>query len=125
MFEIGHECKSMTETPGFCIYKGNDGEGQEVYLIDCPGLNDTDRTKEYSNRTIVHFIMQRANSLKLCILLTGAQFATDRAQPVLIMMTTISRLLSNNGRLSFKQLCLPFLVNESSITSPMRLKNSF
>ena len=42
VFEIGHGAKSCTETPGFYPY-------ENMYFLDCPGLQDQDKLKEYPN----------------------------------------------------------------------------
>ena len=49
MFKIGHNVSSCTETPGFYLHQG-------IYYVDCPGLQDQDKSKEYPNQTAVHLI---------------------------------------------------------------------
>ena len=42
VFKIGHEAKSCTEIPGFYVK-------DDIYFLDCPGLEDQDKTKEGQN----------------------------------------------------------------------------
>lgn len=121
MFKIGHEANSCTETPGYCELPGKDGES--VWLVDCPGLNDTNATKEYSNRTAVHSICQKAKTVKICVLMTGGMYEGNRGSDVVKMLTTLSRLLSDNGRYQLNHMFSPFLTKADMIKSPNVLKN--
>jgi hypothetical protein len=82
MFKIGHGVVSQTETPGYCVLKGIDENKEEVYLIDCPGFNDSNRSKEYSNRTTVHNIIMHAKTVKFCMLFTADNFTSERGKGV-------------------------------------------
>ena len=42
VFQIGHEATSCTESPGFIL-------NNDIYFVDCPGLDDQDKMKEYPN----------------------------------------------------------------------------
>ena len=44
MFKIGHKATSCTEIPGYVPFFGD-----QKYLIDAPGLSDTNVLKEYPN----------------------------------------------------------------------------
>ena len=44
VFKIGHEVSSCTQAPGFYLHN-------DIYYIDCPGLEDQDKFKEYPNQT--------------------------------------------------------------------------
>lgn len=49
VFKIGHEVQSCTQAPGFYL-------NEDIYYVDCPGLEDQDKFKEYPNQTSVHII---------------------------------------------------------------------
>ena len=49
VFDIGHEAKSKTEAPGFYQHNG-------IYFVDCPGIDDQEKIKEFPNQTAVNFI---------------------------------------------------------------------
>ena len=49
LFEIGHQTTSCTRMPGFYLH-------EDIYFLDCPGIEDQDKTREYPNQTAVHFV---------------------------------------------------------------------
>jgi len=62
VFKIGHEVSSCTQAPGFYLHN-------DIYYIDCPGLEDQDKFKEYPNQTQVHIIQKNAKaSLIMCVI---------------------------------------------------------
>ena len=52
-FVIGDGVESCTRNPGFFKYNN-------LYIVDCPGLNDNDRFLEYPNQTCIHNIQKSA-----------------------------------------------------------------
>jgi len=48
IFNIGHEVKSETKAPKFHSLK-KDADTQEIYLVDGPGINDSNFRNEYAN----------------------------------------------------------------------------
>ena len=46
IFNIGHEVKTETKSPRFCIL---DNMNADIYLVDGPGINDNNLKHEYSN----------------------------------------------------------------------------
>ena len=53
VFEIGFAATSCTRMPG--IYAHDD-----IYFLDCPGVEDQDKTREYPNQTAVHFVQKHS-----------------------------------------------------------------
>lgn len=51
--QIGHDLRSCTESLGIFRFSH---EGRDVYLIDTPGFNDTERSDEETLRCIAHFL---------------------------------------------------------------------
>ena len=52
VFQIGHEVLSCTQEPSFL-------KQDDIYFVDCPGLQDQDIKREYPNQTSVHFVQKR------------------------------------------------------------------
>ena len=46
IFQIGHKVKSETKAPKFCPIFENDAE---IFLVDGPGINDSNFRNEYAN----------------------------------------------------------------------------
>ena len=67
IFETSTGIKSCTSTPGF--YRLTNG----VYIVDCPGLDDNDPTKEYPNMTAIKYILTIAKSFKILLLVSKGQ----------------------------------------------------
>ena len=66
VFGIGHDVKSCTETPGFCMR-------EDIYFVDCPGIQDQDMLKEYPNQTSVHLIQKNAKRVVILLVISPDQ----------------------------------------------------
>ena len=84
VFEIGHEAKSCTATPGFCCHK-------QIYFVDCPGLYDQDHSKEYPNQTAVHLIQKSAKASIILVVFGSSQLTVTRGSVFAQQLTGILR----------------------------------
>lgn len=106
MFEIGHKVTSCTETPGYVpLIEGK-------YLVDAPGLADANALKEYPNQTIIHHLCMSAKSVSILLVLKGADIEANRGKHLIMMLTAISRVLSDNGHMMASNIILP-LINKA------------
>lgn len=64
VFETSSGVSSCTSTPGF--YKLDNG----VYVVDCPGMDDSDGTKEFPNMTAIRYILKVAKSYRILVLIS-------------------------------------------------------
>ena len=94
MFKIGSGVKSCTSTPGY--YKVTDKKsGNDVYFVDCPGFSDNNVDKDYSNRTVVHKLMQNAKSVRVALIINYNEMIAKHGHYALEVMTTVSRLFKD------------------------------
>lgn len=91
IFETSTGVKSCTSTPGF--FKMNNG----VYIVDCPGLDDNDPTKEYPNMTAIRYILSIAKSYRLMILVSKGQLEEHRGAPFVAGLSKITAFLTDDG----------------------------
>ena len=91
IFETSTGVESCTTTPGF--FKMKNG----VYIVDCPGLDDNDPTKEYPNMTAIKYILSIAKSYRLMILVSKEQLEVQRAAPFVMGLSKITAFLTDDG----------------------------
>jgi len=117
VFEIGHESKSCTETPGFYLEK-------DVYFVDCPGLQDQDKLKEYPNQTSVHLIQKDA-AVSLVLLVTSPDHLTvNRGALFVQQVTGVLRYLSPKcDKAELEEIIMPVFVKYRAIRMPKVVTN--
>ena len=59
VYKIGHEVKSETTAPKF--YPMTPDKSGSIYLVDGPGINDSNLKKEYANQTGIKYILNNCN----------------------------------------------------------------
>ena len=84
VFQIGHNTKSCTASPGFMKHKG-------IYFVDCPGLQDQDKAKEYPNQTAVHLIQKNSKASIIMLVIGCEQLVAKRGAPFAEQITGILR----------------------------------
>ena len=83
VFEIGFAAKSCTEVPGYYV-------AGDVCFLDCPGLEDQDKTREYPNQTAVHYVQKRAASAMVFLVMSPDQFV-NRGAVFVTQITGVAR----------------------------------
>lgn len=91
MFRIGDDVISCTSLPGFHPLD------DETYLVDCPGLGDSNEYREFPNQTQVHQIIMQASQVVIVVVAKGASLEADRGKGLLRLMTALLRMLSDKG----------------------------
>jgi len=117
VFTIGHDSRSCTETPGYYLEK-------DVYFVDCPGLQDQDKLKEYPNQTSVHLI-QKAASASLVLLVTSPDHLTvNRGALFVQQVTGVLRYLSPKcDKAALEKIIIPVFVKYRAIRMPKVVTN--
>jgi len=74
MFEVGHDLKSMTKSPGYFPiekpYKDeDDNKYYGTYLVDGAGFNDNNPAHEAPNQTAIQRVLKGAQCFKLVLLI--------------------------------------------------------
>ena len=90
VFRIGHNVESCTECPEF--FKKNN-----VYIVDCPGLEDSDPTKEFPNIDAIHQIMINAKSVQILLLFSKSQLEASRGAAFVKTINKFVSLISDSG----------------------------
>lgn len=81
---------SKTETPNFCLYDERDN----YYILDCPGLKDTNKEKEFANQNIVQKIMsEAADGLEIIFLMNYSAIDVKRGEGLIEILFVLLRLL--------------------------------
>ena len=89
MFKIGHDMTSCTFLPGFYPID------EETYLVDCPGLGDSNEYLEFPNQTQVHQIIKHASQVLVVVMIKGASLDADRSKGLLRLITSLLRMLDD------------------------------
>ena len=107
MFEIGHGALSCTSLPGYFPL------GFDIYLVDCPGLGDSDKYAEYPNQTLVREIIKNAAEVIVAVVIKGASLEAARSEGLLRLMTSVLRMLTpEKGVRSSRAFIVP-LINKA------------
>ena len=65
----------QTATPGFYPIEVDQ---KKIFLVDCPGLNDNDKSRELGNQTAIQYILKKCKSLKLCVVISVENIDSSR-----------------------------------------------
>ena len=117
VFGIGHESKSCTETPGFYQEKG-------LYFVDCPGLQDQDKLKEYPNQTSVHLIQKDASASLLLFVTSPDHLTVNRGALFVQQVTGILRYLSPKcDKADLEKIIVPVFLKYRAMRMPKVVTN--
>ena len=58
IFKIGHQVKSETKAPKFCLIHSSD---KPLYLVDGPGINDNNLRNDYANHTAIKTVFKNSS----------------------------------------------------------------
>ena len=110
-FSIGHELVGHTQCPGFGKIKGEEGVDAEddVYIIDCPGLCDSNKLNEYPNHTLIHWVATVAKSIKVLLVYKGSDLSAERGKNLLQLVSAIHRFFTPHGLKNLKDFMIPIL----------------
>ena len=61
-------------------------------------------------------MIMHAKTVKFCMIFTASNFNSDRGECVVKQLTTLSRMLNNNGHRSLPEMMTPLLVREEGLT---------
>ena len=111
MFKIGGDVTSCTALPGF--YPLSD----DTYLVDCPGLGDSNEYLEFPNQTQVHQIISQASQVLIVVVVKGASLEAERAEGLLRLLTSLLRMLSEKGIEDSHKFIIPLINNANNFRS--------
>jgi len=66
----------------------------EIYFLDCPGLDNNNKTLEYPNQTAIHYVTKHASSV-LIFLVISSDYFVNKGTLFLTQITAVARLLSS------------------------------
>ena len=116
MFKIGDTSSSCTVMPGFYPFDSS------TYLVDCPGLGDSNPHLEFPNQTLVHNVIKHANKVMFLIVLRGADLESERQKVFLRLVATITRMLSDSGVAACDAFIRPVINNPDNLKTKKRIE---
>ena len=119
MFKIGDDMTSCTALPGFFPL------GDDVYLVDCPGLGDSNEYLEFPNQTQVHQIISQASQVMVVVVVKGASLEAARSEGLLRLMTSLLRMLSDKGIKEADHYIIPLINNANNFRTFKQIETAF
>ena len=96
----------MTQLPEFFQHLDND-----LFFVDCPGLEDQDRLNEYPNQTAIHFIYTKARGTLFLSIFSPGQLTVNRGAAFVTQLTATMRYLKlNASKTEMEKTVIPILV---------------
>ena len=87
IFEIGHKVKSQTKAPKFHPFAPD----SEIYLVDGPGINDSNYRIEYANQTGIKYVLKNCKSFMLLIIMDANQINFEGGKSIIELLTAVVR----------------------------------
>ena len=119
MFKIGDDMTSCTALPGF--YPLN----EYTYLVDCPGLGDSNEYLELPNQTQVHQIISQASQVIVLVVVKGASLEAARSEGLLRLLTSLLRMLSDKGIENAHNFIIPVVNNADNFRNCKQIETAF
>lgn len=103
VFQVSDKVDSCTSTPEFFEFCSN------KFLVDCPGIDDSDPTLEFPNVDAIHYIMKYAKSVQILLLIDFAQLKHKRGTDFIRGLAKFVSLLSEEGVKNAKNFVTPII----------------
>ena len=105
MFTIGSGNVSVTKIPEF--YPLGDSDGlEDTYVVDCPGINDTNEYNNFPNYCVMRSLIANASKIVLCFVTSGGDLDSARGSLFYQQATAVKRLLSQVGVMNASKLMM-------------------
>ena len=92
VFKVSDGLAACTKIPGFTRIDSTD-----IYLCDCPGINDNNPNDEYPNVSEIQTVLMNAKNFKFLMLFQAECFAIERGTKIIEALSRISDHLDESG----------------------------
>ena len=70
-------------------------EESSIYLVDGPGINDSNLRNEYANRTGIKFVLKNCNTFILILIMDANQIDYEGGKSIIELLTSVLRKFSS------------------------------
>jgi len=109
LFAIGHSVVSQTKTPK---YEPVDKKSNS-YLVDSPGINDSNFRDEYANQLCTKYILHNCNSYLIVLVINSNELSVSNGSSFIELLTSILRKFKSedvNQEKVWKSVIIPIFV---------------
>jgi len=104
VFKIADGMQACTKIPGFTRLDSTD-----IYLCDCPGINDNNPNDEFPNVSEIQTVLNNAKNFKFLMLFQTEAFAIERGIKLIESLCRISDHLDEKGVENARKFLIPVI----------------
>ena len=90
-----------------------------VFLVDGPGINDSNLRNEYANQTSIRYVLKNSKSFKLLVIIDANQINYEGGKTMIELFTSILRKFSHIDTDELESVIIPYFVNFNAVTKTL------